>query len=177
LEYIPIRGGTYRKYEAQQHRITQAINKKKEVEKTLRISDTEKKLDIGALFRLDGTTPKLIGRVYDGRQYPTTPPDAAFRKTFSHNVADAVWNQNNRPFRVFEFEAKGLNAAGRFPDIVCKYEIAVSSAHSNAKTFMLLSYEQDVLKCSWSGVMAEVFDNTIAKDYSSAHSFKLITEI
>jgi hypothetical protein len=111
--------------------------------------------------------------VYDGRQYPTTPPAEDYRHPFGYNQAYSIWNQNNRPFRIIDFAAKRLNT---MPDIIHKYGVNQATQHTEHKTFMLLHFEQDEKSCRWRGVLAEVWDDTKPKDYTSTHEFKYISE-
>ena len=172
INYIPYINGTYTTYIGQTNTITQNLSTKKAIDEEVKISDSPKKLFKGALFYNSGSIFKLIGRVYDGRQYPTTLPPEENRHPFGYNQAYCVFNQINRPFRVFDFEAQGLNAFGITPDIIHKYTVNETTPHTTHKYFMLMHYELNVKLCELKGVMAEVWDTTLPKDYLSPLDFK-----
>lgn len=176
LNYTPYINGSYQKYSAQRSTVRQAVNTKKTVSVNVDISDSPKKLFKGALFYKDGSTYKLIGQVYDGRQFTLGVPAAEFLHPFSYNQLFCLWNQNNRPFRIFDFGAQGLGGSTNLPDSIERYTIGITHPHSTGKQFMLLHQEYDISLCAWKGVMAEVHDNAIPKDYTSAFDFKYVGE-
>ena len=140
------------------------------------MADSPKRLFKGALHYYNGTEWVLTGRFYDGRQFGATVPDAQYLHPFTHNQAYCVWNQYNRPFRLFDFGAQGLNGAGLLPGITHRYRIDEATEHTTGKWFMLLHYDQDIKLCSWKGVLCEVYDTNRPKDYTSPIDLKYITE-
>jgi hypothetical protein len=171
FEYQAYINGTYQKYRSQYHKVSGTAGTKKVYEETVSISDSPRKLFKGALFRYNGSKYVLADLFYDGKQFTGSVPSDIYLHPFGFNQAYAVWNQYNRPFRLFDFQLQGLSTK---PDITHKYTINENSAHTNNKVFMMLHFDQDHDQCEWKGVMMEVFDTTIPKDYDSAHEFKYV---
>jgi hypothetical protein len=174
--YQPFINGSYQKYKAQYHKVSQDLNTKKVYGQDVKLSDSPRKLIKGSLFRYNGSKYVLADLFYDGKQFTGAVPDAIYLHPFGFNQAYAVWNQYNRVFRTFDFKLQGLNGTETYPDIIHKYKINENSVHSNNKVFIMLHYEQDLHLCEWKGVMMEVFDTTIPKDYDSVHEFKYVSE-
>lgn len=174
--YQPYINGSYQKYIAQRYTISQAINTKKAVDETVSISNSPKRLFKGAIHIRRGIDFVLAGRFYDGRQFGATVPAEEYLHPFGHNQAYCVWNQNNRPFRLFDFTAQGLNGSDLLPGITHRFQIADPSPHTEGKWFMMLHLDQDLKLCSWKGVMCEFFDEQRPKDYDSPIALKYISE-
>lgn len=118
----------------------------------------------------------LAGRFYDGLQFGATVPDAANLHPFGYHQIYSVWNQNNRDFRVIDFKKQGMNGAGLMPDIIHRWTINEEHPHTTNKWFALLHFDMDMAECETKGLLAEVFDTTIPKDYASPLTFKYVSD-
>lgn len=174
--YMPCINGTYQKYKGQYNKVSQSKTIKKKHEEEVKISDSPRSLFKGALHRYNGTRYVLAGRVYDGIQFGSTVPAADYLTTFGKNQAFAIWNQSNRPFRVFDFQLQGLNTLDVMPTMLHEYTINETTEHTTGKRFMLLHFDMDYKLCEWKGVMSEVADEAIPKVYNDSFESKYITE-
>jgi hypothetical protein len=99
---------------------------------------------------------------------------------YGQHQNQAVWNQFNRVFSIFEATCDGLDtdkidALGLpdLPDLMHMYRQQDTHPATYNKQFKCLHYEQDTDNCEWSIYMIEVGDGSIPKSYDG-HSFKYI---
>lgn len=118
---------------------------------------------------------------YNNAVYPLGPPDPTVIKPYGQIQAEAVFNQFNRIFSIFEGTLDGLDtyvldSLDRYdlPDLMHSFFLQDSHPATTNKKFKLLHYEQDPDLCQWNGVFIEVLDYTISKVYTG-HSFKYLT--
>jgi hypothetical protein len=118
---------------------------------------------------------------YNGAVFPDGPPDSTYIKPYSQIQNEAVWNQYNRVFSIFEGTIDGLDtyvldSIDRYdlPDLMHSYFLMDNHPATNNKKFKLLHFDQDPDLCEWNGVFIEVFDSTIPKVYTG-HSFKFLS--
>lgn len=118
---------------------------------------------------------------YNAAVFPSGPPDPSYYKPYGQIQNEAVFNQFNRIFSIFEGTLDGLDtyvldSLDRYdlPDLMHSYFLEDSHPATTNKKFKLLHYEQDPDLCQWNGVFIEVLDYTISKVYTG-HSFKYIT--
>jgi hypothetical protein len=112
---------------------------------------------------------------YDGKQFGATVPAMDYLHPFGYNQAYCVWNQNNRAFRIFDFQIQGLNGYNTLPELSTLFRIQEVSDHTTNKLFMLVHFDQDTNLCEWTGLMIEVYDTSIPKDYLATLIFKYIS--
>ena len=117
---------------------------------------------------------------YNGAVFPDGPPDSGYIKPYGQIQSEAVWNQFNRVFSIFEGTIDGLDtyvldSLDRYdlPDLMHSYFLMDNHPATNNKKFKLLHFDQDPDLCEWNGVFIEVLDSTIPKVYTG-HSFKYL---
>lgn len=183
LTYQPLINGSYMKYRSQEHRVTQDGTYAANISEDVHVSDGVKKLFKGALqhrLELGGVELDiwvLSDSFYAGHVYPLGLPGGVDPHPYGHMQAFSVWNQVNRQFRLFEVNVQGLDMETfAAPDLVNKYSITDNTSHTENKSFILLHFEMDVRRCAWKGLMVEVIDSTIAKDYAATKTFKYISD-
>ena len=118
---------------------------------------------------------------YNGAVFPDGPPSPDYIKPYGQIQSEAVWNQFNRVFSIFEGTIDGLDtyvldSLDRYdlPDLMHSYFLKDSHPATNNKKFKLLHFDQDPDLCEWNGVFIEVLDSTIPKVYTG-HSFKFLS--
>jgi len=118
---------------------------------------------------------------YNAAVYPSGPPDSSVIKPYGQIQAEAVFNQFNRIFSIFEGTLDGLDtyvldSLDRYdlPDLMHSFFLQDTHPATTNKKFKLLHYEQDPDLCQWNGVFIEVLDYTISKVYTG-HSFKYLS--
>jgi hypothetical protein len=118
---------------------------------------------------------------YNGAVFPDGPPDSGYIKPYGQIQSEAVWNQYNRVFSIFEGTIDGLDtyvldSLDRYdlPDLMHSYFLMDNHPATNNKKFKLLHFDQDPDLCEWNGVFIEVLDSTIPKVYTG-HSFKYLS--
>jgi hypothetical protein len=118
---------------------------------------------------------------YNGAVFPDGPPDSGYIKPYGQIQSEAVWNQFNRVFSIFEGTIDGLDtyvldSLDRYdlPDLMHSYFLMDNHPATNNKKFKLLHFDQDPDLCEWNGVFIEVLDSTIPKVYTG-HSFKYLS--
>jgi hypothetical protein len=118
---------------------------------------------------------------YNAAVFPDGPPDSGYIKTYGQIQSEAVWNQFNRVFSIFEGTIDGLDtyvldSLDRYdlPDLMHSYFLMDNHPATNNKKFKLLHFDQDPDLCEWNGVFIEVLDSTIPKVYTG-HSFKFLS--
>lgn len=119
---------------------------------------------------------------YNAAVYPAGPPGPGFIKPYGQIQNEAVWNQFNRVFSIFEGTIDGLDtfqldAVDRYdlPDLMHSYFLRDSHPATTNKKFKLLHFDQDPDLCEWNGVFIEVLDYTIPKVYTG-HTFKYLEQ-
>jgi hypothetical protein len=117
---------------------------------------------------------------YNGAVFPDGPPSPDYIKPYGQIQSEAVWNQFNRVFSIFEGTIDGLDtyvldSLDRYdlPDLMHSYFLMDNHPATNNKKFKLLHFDQDPDLCEWNGVFIEVLDSTIPKVYTG-HSFKYL---
>lgn len=123
---------------------------------------------------------ELVDGFYNSLTYPGggVPPEDIY--PYGQHQNQAVWNQYNRVFSIFEATVDGLDTdtvdsfgLPNLPDLLhCYYQTDAHPATNN-KQFKVLHYEQDTDNCEWGLYMIEVGDSNIAKVYTG-HSFKYV---
>jgi hypothetical protein len=118
---------------------------------------------------------------YNAAVFPDGPPDSGYIKPYGQIQSEAVWNQFNRVFSIFEGTIDGLDtyvldSLDRYdlPDLMHSYFLMDNHPATNNKKFKLLHFDQDPDLCEWNGVFIEVLDSTIPKVYTG-HSFKYLS--
>jgi hypothetical protein len=118
---------------------------------------------------------------YNAAVFPDGPPDSGYIKPYGQIQSEAVWNQFNRVFSIFEGTIDGLDtyvldSLDRYdlPDLMHSYFLMDNHPATNNKKFKLLHFDQDPDLCEWNGVFIEVLDSTIPKVYTG-HSFKFLS--
>lgn len=119
---------------------------------------------------------------YNAAVYPSGPPDSSYIKPFGQIQSEAVWNQFNRVFSIFEGTLDGLDtyvldSLDRYdlPDLMHSFFLRDLHPATTNKKFKLLHFDQDPDLCEWNGVFIEVLDYTIPKVYTG-HSFKYLEQ-
>ena len=118
---------------------------------------------------------------YNAAVNPSGPPDPSYIKPFGQIQSEAVWNQFNRVFSIFEGTLDGLDtyvldSLDRYdlPDLMHSFFLRDLHPATTNKKFKLLHFDQDPDLCEWNGVFIEVLDYTIPKVYTG-HTFKYLT--
>jgi hypothetical protein len=118
---------------------------------------------------------------YNAAVFPDGPPSPDYIKPYGQIQSEAVWNQFNRVFSIFEGTIDGLDtyvldSLDRYdlPDLMHSYFLMDNHPATNNKKFKLLHFDQDPDLCEWNGVFIEVLDSTIPKVYIG-HSFKFLS--
>lgn len=123
---------------------------------------------------------ELVDSFYDSILYPGggVPSEAIY--SYGQHQNQAVWNQYNRVFSIFEATVDGLDtdtvdslSLPNLPDLLHCYVQTDTHPATTNKQFKVLHYEQDTDNCEWGLYMIEVSDSTIPKVYSG-HSFKYV---
>lgn len=119
---------------------------------------------------------------YNAAVYPAGPPGPGYVKPYGQIQNEAVWNQFNRVFSIFEGTIDGLDtfqldALDRYdlPDLMHSFFLRDSHPATTNKKFKLLHFDQDPDLCEWNGVFIEVLDYTIPKVYTG-HTFKYLEQ-
>ena len=119
---------------------------------------------------------------YNAAVFPSGPPDSSYVKPFGQMQTEAVWNQFNRVFSIFEGTIDGLDtyvldSLDRYdlPDLMHSFFLEDAHPATTNKKFKLLHFDQDPDLCEWNGVFIEVLDYTIPKVYTG-HSFKYLEQ-
>jgi hypothetical protein len=119
---------------------------------------------------------------YNAAVNPSGPPDPSYIKPFGQIQSEAVWNQFNRVFSIFEGTLDGLDtyvldSLDRYdlPDLMHSFFLRDLHPATTNKKFKLLHFDQDPDLCEWNGVFIEVLDYTIPKVYTG-HSFKYLEQ-
>lgn len=118
---------------------------------------------------------------YNAAVYQSGPPDPSVIKPYGQIQNEAVWNQYNRVFSIFEGTIDGLDtyvldSLDRYdlPDLMHSFFLRDAHPATTNKKFKLLHFDQDPDLCEWNGVFIEVLDYTISKVYTG-HTFKYLT--
>lgn len=176
FEYIPYINGSYQKYTSQQHKVSQVLNTKAVQEEKVPMADGPKKLFKMVLHeKTAGGKYFLSENWYNGNA--GTGGELGIAK-FGKYQAFEFWNQSRRIIRKFDATLLGLNinTPTDIPGLLHNYIFTAATEHSTDKTYLLLSYSQDLISLEWSGVFAEVFDSNEGKVYNSTHDFKYISD-
>jgi len=119
---------------------------------------------------------------YNGAVFPSGPPSSEYIKPYGQIQSEAVWNQYNRVFSIFEGTIDGLDtyvldSLDRYdlPDLMHSFFLQDAHPATTNKKFKLLHFDQDPDLCEWNGVFIEVLDYTISKVYTG-HSFKYLEQ-
>lgn len=174
FDYSPYINGSYQKYSSHYNKVSQSINTKRERSEEVRIADSPKKLFKGALLLKTGSLYYLTTNWYN--YLAGTSGELGIAMLTKYNAFE-FWNQQNRIIRKFQGTLRGIDSATPtdMPGLLHNYIITTSSDHTTNKTFMLLSYSQNLDTCEWTGIFAEVMDDTAGKLYNSDHEFKYVT--
>lgn len=170
VTYTPYINGGYADHSGQYFKIEQGGNYKAIGKQEVSISDSPRRLFKGALLRYDGTNYILTDGWADFAENPAPAPNDY--KPFGHWQAYGIWNQFNRTFRQFEFTIQGIGSNDPFPTMAHRYIIQENHIHTRFKIFMLLHFELDLRSCEWTGVMVEVKDVNMPKDYTTPAEFR-----
>lgn len=113
---------------------------------------------------------------YSAQVFPTGPPDITYTHPFGYLQVFDVWNQHNRVMYKFEGTIDGLDTGSDPPDMMHKYFLSDIDNATNNKVFAPVHISrQDFHLCEWQGFFHELYDNTIAKQYTG-HSFKYTSQ-
>jgi hypothetical protein len=171
LDMIPMINGIYQKLTGQYHKVSTADNLRANVEEEVFMSDSPNPNYKGTLFRYNGLSYVPTSRWYN--YLAGTTGELGLDK-FGKYQAFALWNQNRRIIRKFEGSLKGLDSITPLdmPGMIHRYRFTASDTHSDNKYFMLLSFDQDLLACTWDGVFEDVYDTVEGKIYTDTYEFK-----
>jgi hypothetical protein len=185
FDYNPYLNGSYSKYGGHSFKIEQAGNYKANIDETVQLGDSPSKLFKGAMFKLVAGKYVLTERWYAGgdllRQgiVPPYPPSSVYLHPFGWLQVYAVWNQYNRRMIELSGSATGLKLDNVPPDLIDTYQvIATTDAGTevtSVKEFMLVGMEQDYQEGQWNLSLAETYDSTTGKDFTTPLTFKYDT--
>jgi hypothetical protein len=174
FDYRPFINGSYAKYNGQSQKVTQTGSYKAKIDETVYISDSPRPLFKGAMFKLINGNYKLTQNWYAAgdmlAQSIAIPPGAEFMHPYGHLQVFAVWNQCNRRMIDITGAVKGLALDKDIPDMHHNY--IIDSTTCRGKYFMPSEIEQEYRSDQWSITLLETVDQSISKDYNSAHEFK-----
>lgn len=177
--YKPYINGTFNQYKEQYHSTSQAINSKKAVTDEVFISDSPKPLFKGALFKYNGSEYELINEFYNAAVFPAGPPDSTYIHTFGEIQLFDVWNQYRTESKLIQFTLqnddleKEQDGNVAMAHIHNAFEVTEIHPLTYMRRFILLSFDKDLRTAEWSGVMRQVYDLRIRKDYSN-HEFNYV---
>ena len=156
---------------------------KKKIEDDIFMSDAPCRIFKGALHEFDGSNYILSDLFYNAAVFPAGPTDPSYTHKYGEIQLFDVWNQIKNEMRVIQATCqnvdldKTLTVSGNtlpFPaHLISKWLLTDVSNHTLNKLFILLHFNQDHNTQAWSGVLREVEDTTVTKDYSN-HDFKYI---
>jgi hypothetical protein len=185
FDYNPYINGSYSKYGGHSFKIEQAGNYKANIDDTVSLGDSPSRLFKGAMFKLVAGKYVLTGNWFAGgdllRQglVPPYPPSSTYLHPFGWLQIYAVWNQYNRRMIELSGSATGLKLDNVPPDLIDTYQvIATTDAGTevtSVKEFMLVGMEQDYQEGNWNLSLAETYDSTIGKDFTTPLTFKYDT--
>jgi hypothetical protein len=140
--------------------------------------------DEATVFEVDASTTiqaymyELTENFYDSIDYPGGGAPQSAQLPYGQHQNQAVWNQYNRVFSIFEATIDGLDTdtvdnlgLPDLPDLMHMYRQNDTHPATYNKQFKCLHYEQDTDNCEWSIYMIEVGDGSIPKSYDG-HTFK-----
>lgn len=137
------------------------------------ISDAERELFKGAMFFLADSLYKLTQKWYNAARVALGSPAALTDvKPFGEIQAWSVWNQNRLANRIFQYSISGFG--DDIPSIVHKYQINDASSHSMNRSFLMLTAEKDLFKCTMNGTIEQVYHTTEGKVYDDQLEFKYL---
>lgn len=136
------------------------------------ISDAERELFKGAMFFLYDDQYNLTKKWYNAARVALGNPDLADVKPFGEIQAWSVWNQNRLANRVFQYSISGFG--DDIPSLIHKYQITDFSSHSNNRSFLMLTAEKDLFKCTMNGTIEQVYHTTEGKVYDDQLEFKYL---
>lgn len=176
FDYHPYINDSYQNYNSQKHKVSQALNTKAKREEDVYIGDLPRPLFKGALFLKTAGGQYYLTRNWYNYNAGTSGELAI--ASFGKYQAFELWNQHRRIIRKFQGTLKGIDTSTPtdMPGLLHNYFITTTSDHTTNKTFMLLSYSQNLDTGEWTGVFAEVMDSVDGKDYLSDHQFKYTTD-
>lgn len=174
FDYKPYINGGYPRYTGRYHKVSIDENRLANIEEDVFISDSPKKLFKGGLHIFDGTNYVLAGNWYN---YNAGTTGELGEEKFGKYQVFELWNQNNRVFRKLQGSLLYLDMdqPTNLPHLIHRFEFTVQTSHTTDKTYMLLSFTQNLVTCRWSGVFGECFDQIIGKSYDDDHEFKYIS--
>lgn len=175
FEYHPYVNDNYQDYTAQKHKVSQALNTKATIEEDVYTGDLPRPLYKGAMFIDNGPAYSLTRNWYN---YNAGTSGELAIASFGKYQAFEYWNQHRRIIRKFQGTLRGMDTVTPtdIPGLLHQYTFTAATDHSTNKTFMLLSYSQNLDTCEWTGIFAEVLDSVDGKDYASDHEFKYSTD-
>jgi hypothetical protein len=173
FNYSPFINGSYQKYTGLHHKVSQNISTKNKLEEQIYLHDRIRPIFKGGLeLKTAGGQYYATSLWYNGNAGTSGELSLA---SFGKYEAFEYWNQNRRIIRKFQGTLKGLDSATQLPGLLHQYTFAAPTEHSTDKTFVLLSYSQNLDTCEWTGVFAEVYDDNEGKLYTSDYELKFIT--
>jgi hypothetical protein len=180
--YTPHINGSYSKYSAIYHKVSQALNTTEVRAKQVFISDGIKRLFKGALHKIDSGTGAFVLTTGFFNAVQTPTPVSTDIKPYGELQAFGVWNQFNRHFMKFDGTVDGLDTGlldgidGQpdSPDLLQKFQLSDTDPTTSNKYFMLLHCEQDLNQCQLTAFLYEVFDLNQPKVYTG-HEFKYVS--
>lgn len=138
--------------------------------------------EIDSSYYINAKRFGLTEGFYNAAVFPAGPPDSSYIKPFGELQVQAVWNQYNRVFSIFEGTIDGLDtyvldSLDRYdlPDLMHSFFLRDPHDATTNKKFKLLHFDQDPDLCEWNGVFIEVLDYNIPKVYTG-HSFKYLEQ-
>lgn len=175
--------GSYKRITGQSNKVSQTQDVEQynaTRDKEVFISDSPRKNFKGAMFIYNGTSYQLAGLFYNANVFPGANIDLQFFHPYGQLQVFDVFNMYNRVFVKLRATLLGLSqdeidSFGRadVPGLIHRFFINDSSPFAANKNFQLLSFIQDFENCTWTGLLREVWDTTIAKVYEG-HEFKYI---
>lgn len=178
--YIPFINGSYERYKAQYHQVSQAGSYNATLDDVVYMSDGISYLTKGSMFFFNGTSYFLTQIFYDSFKFPV--PSGDDLKPYGEIQAQDVWTQFNREMRIFSGTLRGLDSDVQDsddlpdgPDLIHQYLLTDSSESTNNKVFLMISCEQDRKSQFSQSTLIEVFDSVEGKT-PGTHLFKYLTE-
>lgn len=170
FDYVPCVNGSFSKYTSQFYKVYQAGDLKANLEEVVGVSDSPKKLFKGALHWKSGPTTYPLTTGFF-QHYPLNP--IGFQN-FGKYQAFAYFHQHFNPTCKIQGSIYGLQTftnPSNIPGLIHQYEFdfTTNDEHTADRWFCLLSYKQDILSGHWSGVFAEVVNNTEGHPYDADH--------
>lgn len=171
VEYIPFIDGTYQKFTGQSYKALRPDDKyKRDLEEQIYITNAPKKLMKGALMKIvtesgSGSHYELVGKFYEGQQFPADDPTSDDLFDFGEIQVQAFHNQHRNNDVIFRMRCQGLTEGETdgdgnddHQDLIHRYYVRDLEPATNFIAYQLITFNQDLRNCEWTGTMIENFD-------------------